>query len=232
MTGPTQSTSIPMQVKINARRLVNVLFICLAVLFLMNFILILVTGMKYRGALLNQVFHKFYFDSKFNFPSFFNTLLLLMATGILYYIHLAYARKYFREFKWLWLAILFMLMAIEENLSVHTLLGSLQPDYRVWVIPIGIALILLAAYFGRLAWKLPRRIAIGFFVSGAVYITGAIILQFIGARAEDSIGKWSMMHAGIATLEETMEMLGIILFIRYLLEYIKLEFQSVNLTVE
>ena len=198
----------------------------------MNFILILVTGMRYRGPLLNRLFHKFYFDSKFNFPSFYNTLLLLMATGILYHIHLVYARKYSTEFRWFWLSILFMLMAIEENLSVHSILGSLQPDYKVWVIFIGIALVLLAAYFGRLAYILPRKIAMGCFVSGGSYIAGAIVLQFLGSHSVSNIGQWSFMHAGIATLEETLEMLGIILFIGSLLEYIKLEFHSVNLTVE
>ena len=208
------------------------LFICLGSLLLMNFIMILVTGMKYRGLLINHVFHKFYFDSKFNFPSFFNTFLLLMASGILYYVHLAYARKHFRELKWLWLSILFMFMAMEENLSIHFLLGSLQPDYKVWVIPIAIALVLLTAYFGRLAYILPRKIAIGFFVSGTVYIAGAIILEFVGARVQDSFGQWSLIHAGVSTLEETLEMLGLILFIGYLLEYIKLEFQSANLKIE
>ena len=210
----------------------KVLFICLGSLLLMNFFMIWVTGMKYRGLLINHVFHKFYFDSKFNFPSFFNTFLLLMVSAILYYVYLSYARKHFREFKWLWLSILFMLMAMEENLSIHFLLGSFQPDYKVWVIPILIALVLLTAYFGRLAYILPQRIAIGFFVSGAVYITGAIILEFIGARVQDTFGQWSLIYAGTSSLEETLEMLGLILFIGYLLEYIKLEFHSVNLTVE
>lgn len=208
------------------------LIICLVLLILMNVILMLVTGMRYRGFLLNQVFHKFYFDSKFNFPSFFNTLVLLMATGMLYYIHLAYARKYLREARWLWLTVLFFLMTIEENLSIHFFLSNLQPDFKVWVTPIVIGLISLTAYFGRLAYKVPRKIAIGFFVSGGVYIAGAIILELIGARVKHNLGEWNLVYAGISTLEETLEMLGIILFIGCLLEYIKLEFQSVNLKVE
>ena len=221
-----------MQVTINTKRLTRTLFICLVSLFLVNLVLMLVTGLRYRGLLLNQLFHKFYFDSKFNLPSFFNTLLLLIATGILYYVHIAYARKYVPELKWFWLAVLFFLMAIEENVSVHVFLGTLQPSFLAWVIPVGVALIALVAYFGQLVYKVLRKIAIGFVMSGIVYTTGAIVLQLTGARLEPVVGKWSAVYAGISTLEETLEMLGVIMFIHYMLEYVKIEFPTVNVIVK
>lgn len=210
----------------------RILLICFLFLFLMNVIMILVTGLKYRGLLINHLFHKFYFDSKFNFPSFFNTFLLLLAAGIVYYVHFANSKKYQPDTRWFWLAVLFLAMAVEENVSVHFFLGHLESSYLVWAVPIGLALIFLGIYFGRLAFAIPRRIAIGFFVSGAVYIAGAIVLEFAGARVKSIRGEWNPLYAGISTFEETLEMLGLILFINYLLKYIRLEFPSANLNVK
>jgi hypothetical protein len=97
----------------------------------------------------------------------------------------------------------------------------------VWVAPLGVFLIGLSVYFGKLAMQLPRRIAIGFLVSGVIYVSGAVLLDQTGSGIASAAGERNLTYVGISTLEETLEMTGIIIFIHYLLEYIKTELDPV-----
>jgi hypothetical protein len=222
-----------MNVNVNTRLLIRILAISLLLLVILNlFVVFLMFSRKYHNVIFYEVFHQFYFDNKNNLPSFFNTLLLLLASALLYHIYLAHSGKFFKETKWLVASGLLLFMAIEENASIHVFLSGFMPAYSpmtmlVWVAPLGVFLIGLSVYFGKLAMRLPRRIAIGFLVSGVIYMSGAVLLDQTGSGIASAAGERNLTYVGISTLEETLEMTGIIIFIHYLLEYIKTELDPV-----
>lgn len=227
-----------MNVTINTRLLIRTLSFSLLFLLVLHLLFVfMIFSRKFEGLVFYDVFYRFYFEHKNNLPSFFNTFLLLLASALLYYIYRAHSGKFYRETKWLVGSILFLLMAIEENASIHVFLSALKPEYSlvtvlVLVSLLGLFLIVLSVYFGRFMMRLPRRIAVGFTVSAAIYAAGAVILDQTSSAMASVTGKRNLTFVGISTLEETMEMTAIIVFIHFLLEYIKTELNPVEITLK
>jgi hypothetical protein len=120
-------------------------------------------------------------------------------------------------------------MAIDEafqfherlNIPVGTLLGdgSLGIFYFPWVIP-GIALVsVLGLYFLRFLLHLPAATGLSFLMAATLYIGGAIGVELIGSSHAELHGYENLTYSMIATLEESLEMAGLIVFIWALLNY-------------
>jgi hypothetical protein len=141
--------------------------------------------------------------------------------------------------KWTVLACGFLVMAFDEALSFHEklaepmrrLLGddvTLGVFYYAWVLP-GMALVLvLAFYFLRFLLRLPAPTRLHFLVAGALYIGGAIGIELLGGRYEELYGDQSLTYSMIATLEESLEMAGVIVFIYALFHYIFATYEEVR----
>jgi hypothetical protein len=89
-----------------------------------------------------------------------------------------------------------------------------------WVIP---ALIFVAifglSYIGFLM-HLDRRARWLFLASGALFVGGAVGMEMIAALIIPTHGVESLAHTVSQTIEESCEMLGVVLFIHALLEYV------------
>jgi hypothetical protein len=120
-------------------------------------------------------------------------------------------------------------MAIDEafqfherlNIPVGTLLGdgSLGIFYFPWVIP-GIALVsVLGLYFLRFLLHLPATTRLRFLMAATIFIGGAIGVELIGSSHAELHGYENWTYSMIATLEESLEMAGLIVFIWALLNY-------------
>jgi hypothetical protein len=68
---------------------------------------------------------------------------------------------------------------------------------------------------------LSKTMKILFFVSGATYVLGAIGFEMIGGSMYINSKDMSLPYMLVMTVEETLEMTGIILFIFTLLLYLK-----------
>lgn len=174
--------------------------------------------------------HQFYLGNEYTLPNFFASLLLLGASALLAIIA---SRKYeiggkFRR-HWLALAIIFFCISASEILRLHENLNRPMREvfgaegffYFGWVIP-GLALVLLLAlaYF-RFLLHLKKRYRLLFLASAATYVGGALGLEMVSAHYAEMHGRDSPAYALLATDGETMELLGVTLFIYALLEYIE-----------
>jgi hypothetical protein len=70
-----------------------------------------------------------------------------------------------------------------------------------------------------------------FLVSGATFISGAIGFELFGGRHLELHGNNNATYALFQTCEETLEMLGIALFIYTLLTYIVDQFGTLQITL-
>lgn len=170
-----------------------------------------------------------------NIPAWFSTFLLLCAAGLLLVIT-ALKRNQKDSYTLYW-AILtggFLFMAIDEAVSLHEKLlrpaaqllyhlGATPGHYGIfafaWVVPAIALIILLGLFFVKFLVHLTAETRLRFLVAATLYIGGAIGMEMIGGRYVELHGSESMTFTMFSTLEEGLEMAGVIMFIWALLLY-------------
>lgn len=181
----------------------------------------------------------FDFDAERNVPTLYSSLALILASTLLSIIALAHKRNGSAYLAWLGLAIIFLYLSIDEAASIHERFAapvrkSLNTSgflYFAWVIPYGAALTVFVIAYLKFLMNLPRNIMILFVISGAIFVSGAIGLELLAGRQAQLYGYTSLLYYVLYTLEEFLEMLGIVVFIYTLLTYIVSQFNSLTITV-
>jgi len=169
----------------------------------------------------------FDFGIEGNVPTFYSAVALLCCAGVLALIarrrwHTAGGHRGY----WLGLAMIFVYLALDEATAIHEWASDIMDNfmtgegllYYLWVVPYGAVLCGIAlAYlpFVRALRAATRRRVIG---AGAIYVTGALGFEMIGASAADRYGSTdTVTYTVLYTIEETLEMVGIVLFLHALL---------------
>ena len=181
----------------------------------------------------------FYVDMEGNIPTFFSASMLLFAAvlvGIIGALKQKVADPY--TLQWISLAFVFLFLAFDEAAGIHEL--SSRPMRELmgawatgilhfpWVVP-GIALVVVLAFAYLRFWlHLPLRPRLLILVAGSLYIGGAIGFELIGARHAELQGPRNLTYSMIATIEESLEMAGVILFVFAMLDYIENSFRDVR----
>ncbi len=170
-------------------------------------------------------------DEEENIPTFFSVFLLVIAAFLCgLTAALAIRQKAPHIWHWKGLSAGFMIMAYDEAFHIHekcivpirtwidrTPLGVL---YFSWVVP-GFALtFLIALFFFRFIVDLPAKTRSRFLISALVYLGGSLGLELLGGLYAEQHGENNLFYNFIATVEESLEMAGLILFIRSLLAYL------------
>ena len=168
-------------------------------------------------------------DGERNIPAVFSTGLLLICSALLWKISFNQKRGMKpRTIFWIGLAILFIYLAADEGLEIHERLSkliagahtsALMSEYS-WEEPYAIFVGVVGLLYLRFLFQLPRRIALWFILAGTIYVTGALGFEYLGQRYVERFH--SEMTAGYDTLsaiEETLEMVGAIVFIAVLQSY-------------
>lgn len=176
-------------------------------------------------------FQEFNFDEEKNFPATFSSLLLLFASAILAAIGFTPLRIRNRKNFWWLLSFLFLFLASDELLRIHEKLGNYLSTvydtsgifHYIWLIPYGIAVLLIGALCMKPLFELPKRTTHNFIIAGSIFLLGAIGMEMvtgwlIGHRALEGaqliiIPEFFVLY----TLEELLEMVGIGYFIYSLL---------------
>jgi hypothetical protein len=179
-------------------------------------------------------------DGENNLPALFSMGLLVFASALLALITLLEHRQRAPDaIKWLLLAVGFLVMALDESLSIHekaieplrAMLGHRQLGifYFAWVIP-GIALVAaLGLYFLPFLLRLPRRTAIAFAISATIYLGGALGTELIEGWWREGHGHRNLTYHLLVSTEEGLEMIGAICFINALLAYLATRYREVRL---
>lgn len=182
----------------------------------------------------------FFLDEENNIPTFFSSGILLLSACLLAVI--AVLKKRERDSfagHWTALAIIFMLLSVDEASSTHELLTAplrnlLQTSgflYFAWVIP-GLAFVLvIATIYWRFLLHLPTRTRRLFVVAAIVYISGVIGTELAAGWYVELYGKNNLIYSFLAMLEETLEMTGVIVFVYALLDYMAVKVGEVRILV-
>ncbi len=172
----------------------------------------------------------FYVDLENNLPTWYQTLALAFAAVLLSGLATA-ARRARTPFAghWLALSLLFVLLSLDEAASLHE--ATMEPLQRVtgrldgawqseWVI-LGIAAVAaVGAAFLRFFLHLPRDDRWQVFCAAALFVGGAIGMEMATAAlytTSDPSYKATFTYVLLAHVEELLEMLGVVVFIDFLL---------------
>lgn len=170
-------------------------------------------------------------DDEANVPTWYATTLLLCSAVILASIAARSAGQTPRLTHYWWvLAAGFLAMSVDEAAMVHDLFDA--PTTRLlddnthpallyaWVVPYTVLVLALGVYFLRFLSQLPAGIRWRFIVAGAVYVTGALGIEFLEGMAALDSGEGGIPYAILNTVQEVMEFAGVILFIDALLLHV------------
>ena len=140
---------------------------------------------------------------------------------------------------WKILALIFLYLAVDEAAELHELLidpmralvGAGGLLHFAWVIPAIALLLVLSVAYLRFLLHLPAGIRRLFVAAGATYVGGAVVSEMIGGAWVESRGFLNPGSAVIWTVEESLEMIGVVLFIYTLLRYLELRAGTVAFQV-
>lgn len=190
---------------------------------------VLVTTRLFTGAdRLQGLLQLFNLNAENNLPSLFSAVAMLAAAGLLWATASGVGRDGLPfAYAWRLLAVIFVFLAIDEAVGLHEQLnrplrqamGTGGAFYFAWVIPYLVLVALLIGALGRFLWSLERVTRRGFVVAGATYVAGAIAMEMLGGWLWSAGRMHGRAYLIETTIEETLEMLGIALFIRAILRF-------------
>jgi hypothetical protein len=178
-------------------------------------------------------------DTENNLPTFYSSMALEFSAILLFLIYWQKKQLYRKEsFYWLGLALIFAFLGFDETAQVHeevsdffTLIVEASGVlYFPWIIPYGLATGLIALVYWPWLIQLPRETQKNFVIAGLVFLSGAIGMEMIGAYHADLYDVYDWRYTISYTFEETLEMLGIVLFIRALMDYISQNIQQITVS--
>ena len=170
-------------------------------------------------------------DEEESFGTWFSAL-ILFAAGQLALLQARYTRGEPQGWHlwWLLLAIGFHILSLDEVAGFHEFVNTVVEDTHWTTFGAILVLVVGAAYLPFL-WALPSRTRWLFVLSGAIYVGGAVGVEWATIWHQendllDTLG-YNLWNA----LEEGMEMAGVILFIYALLGHIAEHSKTTALTI-
>lgn len=173
----------------------------------------------------------FDFNLENNFPTWFSVLILAFAAVLLFIIY-AYKKKNNIKgaFYWLVLGLIFIFLSLDESVQIHEEVARIvRPGvenkdasgllYWAWVVPYSVFVIVVVGFFLRFVLSLPTHTRNLFFLSGFMFVSGALGLEFLEGYFFKLYGLDHIYNRILYFIEELLEMGGVTLFIYALLDY-------------
>ena len=164
-------------------------------------------------------------DRELNLPTLFSTLLLLTSAFLLRRLSVIQPNDHAAD--WTLLSRIFVFLALDEALQIHEILifpglrHQIHPALAsTWVIPYGLIALGLLWRLRQFLTALPAKTCTSFLKAGSIYLTGAIGMEMVGSFAVRSglIRLHSFWYGAITGLEESLEMVGLVLFLYALMQ--------------
>ena len=188
---------------------------------------------------LTRYTNKLDLDGEVNIPTFFSSLLLLSSGFLMSFIAWVQGRNKPYYWSWISLAVIFVYLAIDESIKIHELLtkplrDSLQTSgilLYAWVIVAIPVVIALGFIFLPFILHLPQKIKRLFLLAALLYVGGALGFEMIAGSYISQFGIDNPIYLFISTIEETLELTGLIVLIYALLDYIGVNFHGQEFSI-
>ncbi len=220
-----------MNIKLNPAKVLK-FFIIVNIIFF--FLHIITQYLFYVQAIKIPGLRFFNLDDEKSLPSLFTVFEWSVIVVLFYVITIISKDK--KSYYWWGFVILFSFLTLDEFASIHEPMAQYFRKtfntsgvlYFAWVIPYAFGLIALLLIYGKFLISLNRKILFLFIVSGIVFISGAVIMELFEGSYVESNGFNNVYYLVFVPIEETLEMIGLSLFIYSLLQYLKMEAGNFN----
>lgn len=171
---------------------------------------------------------KFSVDKEHNFPTLYSSLALFFCS-VLFWIISQYKAQNKDQYTgdWKALSVIFVCLSIDEIIGIHEHLirplNNLGIDgfwKHAWVIPGSVLFAIFLVSFYRFFKHLPRYMKRLTLLGVMIFAGGALVIELFGGYYRYLYGEYNFSYALIITVEESMEMIGVLLLIHALLLYI------------
>ena len=193
------------------------------------------------GYTLDDKVWRFDLDAERSVPTWYSSLLLVLCSLLLLSIaRIKLTRGEHNALRWLALAAIFLALSVDESVSFHEWLSAyLARTFHLsgvfhfaWVAP---ALVLVAigavAYLPFVLEFTGARRAL-LVASAVVYLAGAVGLEMVAGVHVEAFGIDSLYYRGLATVEELLEMVGLIAFLGVLLAFARDAYGALHLHLD
>lgn len=159
-----------------------------------------------------------------NLPTWYSSSMLLLCAVMLLLISCS-AKTGGLPFRWHWrlLAFIFFYISLDEAVTLHEALSHFFDYdgvlYYGWVIPASIVVVVLGCFYLPFVLKLPPRTKWQVIVAGSAYVGGALGVEFLLGYWADLAGDKNLVYGLIDLVEESLEILGMTLFLLALVEF-------------
>jgi hypothetical protein len=219
--------AVPARIVIAPQPVIRALFVCMSLLIAAGLAGQISTWFLGHDHLLGFV-PKFDLGTENSVPTWFSTICLFLCAIALAAIALTEWRgKGPLRVYWFGLAGTFVLLSLDEAASFHEMLtaplraalhtGGLL--YFAWVIPGGFFVLGFLFLFWKFLSDVPAETRRGLLLAGLAYCSGCLVMEMIGGRYLSLHGE-DFNYSLMCVLEESLEMTGVILFLRSLLSYL------------
>lgn len=221
-----------MTIKIRSREVLKILSLTILFLILANLIDLILKlhfgHVRVKG--FTTLFRLFNLNTECNIPTFFSSLLFVVCSVLQFII--SGSRRSMNDplyYRWFILGIIFLFLALDETVSIHeTFREPFQLMFQTtgllnyaWVIPYGIAVLMLSAIYAHFIYTIPSSIRTIFLSSALIYLSGVLGFEMLGGAYDESYGTNKIGYAMLYTVEEMLEMVGLVVFIYGLLRFIE-----------
>jgi len=169
-------------------------------------------------------------DYERNLPTFYSFLALLFSSllvGVIAYAKNLDSCRY--KYHWKILSFIFFYISIDEAGQLHeklidpmrSLLNASGFLYFTWIVPFGFLVAIFLLSYSKFVFHLPVATRKLFVAACALYIGGALGVEMLAGYLASTTGQENVSYVIIVTVEELLEMLGIVVFIHGLISYIK-----------
>ena len=165
-----------------------------------------------------------------NLPAWFSSSVLLASAMVLWDAareKSAVRDRYARH--WWVLAAVFLYLSLDELISLHEatsgmIRGALGVSdegapSQAWILLAAPLVLLFALVYLPFLFHLPTRVRLLTVAAGCTYVAGALGMEVPGAYVRAVNGADSIAYAVLTTIEETLEMLGAVVFLYAMAAY-------------
>ncbi len=233
-----------MEISVSAKQCAVVLSLVVLVLMAASLGASLLSFVPIHDPLLREVRESVvrltWLDGEGNIPAWYSASLFLLCSFLLAAIAFAQRQHHGGQVvRWLVLSLIFLFLSLDETAQLHEL--SIQPlrDFfgatgflhYAWIIPAGICVALFVLGYLSFLAKLPPRTRWLFLMAGALFVGGALGVEAFSGKHASLHGEQNLTYHLIITIEELLEMAGLVVFIYALLDYISRRFTNVGFHV-
>ncbi|WP_224996776.1 hypothetical protein [Cesiribacter sp. SM1] len=182
----------------------------------------------------------FKLSSEKNFPTYFSSAQLLFCAILLAVIANIRKKQAAGDFwHWLGLSAILLFLSADESIMIHEVIAEKVRNtlnttgvfYFAWIIPYSFLVLAVAVAYIPFLLKLPAAVKKTIVLAGSVFVAGALGLEAVESYYFTTTGKRGLVFDTLTTIEETMEMAGILIFLHALLCYIDQSLGGISIQI-